>query len=160
MSEEHTKISIHIHRTESAGKGSADASKSLSPDAISIEQPPGSTNIILEVTGVQVGILSEFSGIVEDSKKYPIRMFRLTDGHRFSAPRSVQVEDEVWLIYGENRPWLLRPAPGGHTLVRQVMVLAGMIQPGENVQQSDIMYGRMVDRIRKGEVNTARIRII
>src|SRR3569833_3155521 len=100
MSEEHTKISIHIHRTESAGKGSAEASNSLSPDANTIEQPPGSTNIILEVTGVQVGFLSEFSGSVDVSLYFPIRMFRLTDGHRLSAPRSDQGEDEVWLLYG------------------------------------------------------------
>lgn len=122
-----------------------DAAKGLTMGQIEFrDDEANESNVDLKAKGILVDILDEpdeqpLEGFAD------LRSFRTIDGLLVIAPKSVILDDEVWVLHGSSMPVVLRPEPeDSYGFVGLCLVCE------EDGSPSDIMYGHMIDKYEQG----------
>jgi hypothetical protein len=132
------------------------ASRNRNAMATFIPNDRDSTKVTLKVHGLLVGILS----VIEHDPYDTWRQLKTSSGLSVVSSSAAHLNDQVWVLYGANDVYVLREENNDnkYSLVGE----ASVWERGDDgvLNESNIMYGEMIDREARGEIELQEISIV
>jgi hypothetical protein len=112
--------------------------------------------VALKAHGLLVGILD----VIEQDSYGTWRQLRTSSGLSVISSSTAHINDQLWVLYGANSVYVLREER--HENEYSLVGEASVWERGNDgvLNESNIMYGEMIDRERLGEVELQEISIV